>query len=481
MNPLLRRLERAGFPIRRLDVDQNRETAEKYHITSIPAVISLCDGEEVGRIVGVTHEGAIRRLFKSGPNKLDLKAIGLNSKAAKSDCNSTSADACTAGSKCQSGKAAACAGKSKCGLAKGDGCVANAGRCSTKSSANSANCSCCAGDACKCSSAACNCATKSGRQLAKARGCAAGSRRCPASIVIPAAVSSEVLIRASYEVPHATAELLVSLMREQADTDFDATIEKDRLTITTTPQAQRVLGSFLRTWLKSGSQAENHSTASRDADCSCENCTCSECSCKNCSDSNCRCPDNRRAAVSPKRATQASHDEACQLLLYRRKLPKIAASTKSWIEEASEPFDIGVKAAGNRTNEKGADRWWRKYIMSEKARSIERKLGVDYSCEDCSCDDCSCDDCGPAACQCPDNRQTANPAEWVTPAQPDESSQLTIYRPELASIAASKKSWIEEVFEHERQSGFRGGSLTLRSTASSVKVPRLYFGRLFTR
>lgn len=43
----------------------------------------------------------------------------------------------------------------------------------------------------------------------------------------------------------------------------------------------------------------------------------------------------------------------------------------AWISEA------GDEARGDRPREKDPDQWYKKYVMSEKARSIERNLGID--------------------------------------------------------------------------------------------------------
>ena len=39
---------------------------------------------------------------------------------------------------------------------------------------------------------------------------------------------------------------------------------------------------------------------------------------------------------------------------------------------------VGQLARGNRSRENELDSWWGKYVMSEKARSIERNFGIDH-------------------------------------------------------------------------------------------------------
>ncbi len=48
-------------------------------------------------------------------------------------------------------------------------------------------------------------------------------------------------------------------------------------------------------------------------------------------------------------------------------------------EEEDSSWDfVGQLARGDRPREKDPDSWWGKYIMSEKARSIERNFGIDH-------------------------------------------------------------------------------------------------------
>lgn len=46
-------------------------------------------------------------------------------------------------------------------------------------------------------------------------------------------------------------------------------------------------------------------------------------------------------------------------------------------EEGDEWSYVGKLARGNQPREKDTDWWWTKFVMSEKARAIERNLGVD--------------------------------------------------------------------------------------------------------
>jgi hypothetical protein len=52
---------------------------------------------------------------------------------------------------------------------------------------------------------------------------------------------------------------------------------------------------------------------------------------------------------------------------------------KHWADETVDPWidEAGVEARGDRPREKDPDRWFKNYFQSEKARSIERNLGID--------------------------------------------------------------------------------------------------------
>lgn len=68
MAPTVSRLERAGYPIRTVDVDRNRALAERFGITSIPAFVLVVDGKEVTRLVGAVSEQQLLTLFSQIPS-----------------------------------------------------------------------------------------------------------------------------------------------------------------------------------------------------------------------------------------------------------------------------------------------------------------------------------------------------------------------------------------------------------------------------
>jgi len=54
MEPTVNQLMAAGYPIRKVNIDRERELAALYHVQSIPCFVLLVDGREVDRTVGST-------------------------------------------------------------------------------------------------------------------------------------------------------------------------------------------------------------------------------------------------------------------------------------------------------------------------------------------------------------------------------------------------------------------------------------------
>lgn len=67
MNPIVSRLKRQGYPVRKVDVDRERGLAQKFNVRSMPTFILVVDGKEQNRIVGMTSESQLRRLLNQIP------------------------------------------------------------------------------------------------------------------------------------------------------------------------------------------------------------------------------------------------------------------------------------------------------------------------------------------------------------------------------------------------------------------------------
>lgn len=63
MSSLVSKLERENLPIRKVDVDVERELAAKYNVSSIPCFVLIANGREINRITGATDERTLRRML----------------------------------------------------------------------------------------------------------------------------------------------------------------------------------------------------------------------------------------------------------------------------------------------------------------------------------------------------------------------------------------------------------------------------------
>lgn len=63
MDPVVGSLLAEGFPVRRVNVDQERALATKYGVEGIPCFVMIVNGREVDRAVGVTDRGRLAAMF----------------------------------------------------------------------------------------------------------------------------------------------------------------------------------------------------------------------------------------------------------------------------------------------------------------------------------------------------------------------------------------------------------------------------------
>jgi thioredoxin 1 len=54
------------YPVTEINVDDNPKLKEHYGIMSVPSLVMLKDGEEVGRLVGVQAPEVIKELIEKG-------------------------------------------------------------------------------------------------------------------------------------------------------------------------------------------------------------------------------------------------------------------------------------------------------------------------------------------------------------------------------------------------------------------------------
>lgn len=67
MQPTVERLAREGYPIRQIDVDQQRALAQQHRVTALPTFVMLKGGREVARVVGPADYQRLRQMFPAPP------------------------------------------------------------------------------------------------------------------------------------------------------------------------------------------------------------------------------------------------------------------------------------------------------------------------------------------------------------------------------------------------------------------------------
>lgn len=67
MAPTVSELERRGYPVRRIDVDRERELALQFGVHSLPTFVMLVDGQEAGRLIGGQTLDALAELCRRAP------------------------------------------------------------------------------------------------------------------------------------------------------------------------------------------------------------------------------------------------------------------------------------------------------------------------------------------------------------------------------------------------------------------------------
>jgi thiol-disulfide isomerase/thioredoxin len=67
MAPIVEKLAREGLPIQKVDIDQQRDLANRFRVEQIPTFVLLVDGKEVDRTTGRLTEADLRRMIARIP------------------------------------------------------------------------------------------------------------------------------------------------------------------------------------------------------------------------------------------------------------------------------------------------------------------------------------------------------------------------------------------------------------------------------
>jgi thiol-disulfide isomerase/thioredoxin len=74
MGPVLQDLVATGAPVRRVDVDRERELAARFRIEYLPTFVAVADGREVDRQVGVTSPERLREMLERARGSQETRA-----------------------------------------------------------------------------------------------------------------------------------------------------------------------------------------------------------------------------------------------------------------------------------------------------------------------------------------------------------------------------------------------------------------------
>lgn len=70
MVPVLQKMERDQFPIRKIDITEEHELARQFKVDLIPTLVLMVEGKEVKRFVGLTDEAELRREMNRAARQL---------------------------------------------------------------------------------------------------------------------------------------------------------------------------------------------------------------------------------------------------------------------------------------------------------------------------------------------------------------------------------------------------------------------------
>lgn len=64
LGPVVEELAEEGYPVGKVDVDENPNLASEYRVMSIPTLVVFKDGKEVERMIGVQPKEALKQAIE---------------------------------------------------------------------------------------------------------------------------------------------------------------------------------------------------------------------------------------------------------------------------------------------------------------------------------------------------------------------------------------------------------------------------------
>lgn len=78
MDPVVRRLIAEGYPVRKVNIDQERQLTRKYRVRGVPTFVLTVDGQEVDRVAGRTSYSQLAGMFRKVPPTNAKSVAGAN-------------------------------------------------------------------------------------------------------------------------------------------------------------------------------------------------------------------------------------------------------------------------------------------------------------------------------------------------------------------------------------------------------------------
>lgn len=107
MRPAVEALERNGYPVRAVDIDQRPELAERYQVRGVPTFVYVDrQGRELGRVTGARPASELAALYRKAQARLDARRPATADAARADDAATTTVRAQNPSEEDESGDAA---------------------------------------------------------------------------------------------------------------------------------------------------------------------------------------------------------------------------------------------------------------------------------------------------------------------------------------------------------------------------------------
>src|SRR5690348_17654861 len=75
MDPVVHELQAAGYPIRKVNLDKDRQLAQRFGISGVPCFVLLVNGQEVKRLTGAQSQQELQAMMATAGLKPGKGAV----------------------------------------------------------------------------------------------------------------------------------------------------------------------------------------------------------------------------------------------------------------------------------------------------------------------------------------------------------------------------------------------------------------------